>query len=180
MFGISRIWSCLAKALAERLAHHDILCDRHVTSSQPFCCCLMARLVALFKKFHLRLHPPIRGAIITIDIGESCAWPYTGIMDLHSISFLSAMSILPPHFCEIFSGDSRCVPGMQRFYIKTKKSAACSGGALQLIYLSSGPSSSMSNSKLFAAVRAGGSAFVEHFLVDGDCVTSPQVGHLTS
>lgn len=28
---------------------------------------------------------------------------------------LSAMSILPPHFCEIFSVDSRCVPGMQRF-----------------------------------------------------------------
>ena len=37
--------------------------------------------------FPILLHPAACGAIITIDIGESCEWPYAGIMDLHSISF---------------------------------------------------------------------------------------------
>ena len=62
----------LGKTLAERLAHHDILCDRHVTSSQPFCSCLMTRTVALFISFHSCLHIGTCSAIIMIDSGEKC------------------------------------------------------------------------------------------------------------
>ena len=62
----------LGKTLAERLAHHDILCDRHVTSSQPFCSCLMTRAVALFISFHSCLHIGTCSAIIMIDSGEKC------------------------------------------------------------------------------------------------------------
>ena len=113
----------LGKALAERLAHHDILCDRHGTSSQPFCCCLMARLVALFKKFHLRLHPPIRGAIITIDIGESCAWPYTGIMDLHFISFCPQCQFSHPIFVKYFPLTAAASLGCSGFLHKNTKKA---------------------------------------------------------
>ena len=81
----------------------------------------MARLVALFKSFHLRLHPAIRGAIITIDIGESCAWPYTGIMDLHSISFCPQCQFSRPIFVKYFPLTTAHPSGRAVFLYKKSK-----------------------------------------------------------
>ena len=106
----------LREALAGRLAHHDILCDRHVKSSQPFCSCLMTRLVALFISFLFCLRMRSCDAIITTDSGENCEWPYAGIMDLHSISFCLECQFIRPIFVNYFLLTTGASKRMRRFF----------------------------------------------------------------
>ena len=106
----------LREALAGRLAHHDILCDRHVKSSQPFCSCLMTRLVALFISFLFCLRMRSCDAIITTDSGENCEWPYAGIMDLYSISFCLECQFIRPIFVNYFLLTTGASKRMRRFF----------------------------------------------------------------